>query len=59
MDVLFLINTVEGINVWRRAILLKTLLEHYGELEVKLIARRESKLNDFFRFYRLVLFQLG
>ena len=56
MKILFLVNTVEGINVWRRALALSTIIQkkHPGLL-IRLINRKRSRSEDLLYFLKFLL----
>jgi glycosyltransferase involved in cell wall biosynthesis len=58
--IVFLVNTTEGINVWRRAVTLRGIIhKKHPELSIKLINRKRSKGRDLIRFLRFSLANRG
>jgi glycosyltransferase involved in cell wall biosynthesis len=56
LKVLFLINTENGINTYRRAVHFSSGLQSTGDFNVTLVYRSGNKLRDFFIFFKTILF---
>jgi glycosyltransferase involved in cell wall biosynthesis len=60
MMIVFLVNTAEGINVWRRAVTIREIInKKYPELSIKLINRERSREGDLIRFLKFSLANCG
>ena len=60
MKIVFLVNTAEGINVWRRAVTIREIIhKKYPKLSIKLINRERSREEDLIRFLKFLLANCG
>jgi glycosyltransferase involved in cell wall biosynthesis len=60
LRIVFLVNAPEGINVWRRAIMVSAIIhKKYPKLSIKLISRKGSKEEDLIRFLKFSLANRG